>query len=280
MLNFNAAESLLERVMKNLVSPEPGITLPWWPRLTQTLGGLRMREMTLLCAPTGSGKTQLLANISAQLLLTKVPHFCAPVETGDTDFVTRILSVLDRRNYNTNEKFSIEEAQALFHRHAGTIRNGTLNIATYENYVDVEEMANLIRFQNQEYGCKVALLDNLNFFMKVTRAADQLIEMDSAVREFVMLCKEIPVHVILIVHPKKTDGVRVESEFDIKGSSTAVQECANVLLWNRPKPDEVKQQLRLRTDREAVFHKIRKRGEGVGLPIWFAFNNGRFEEFV
>ncbi len=71
----------------------------------------------------------------------------------------------------------------------------------------------------------------------------------------------------------------MESEFDIKGSSTAVQEAHNVCLFNRPKAADVERNIAMPTDREMVFKKIRKRGKHVGQKIKFRFNNGRYEEF-
>jgi hypothetical protein len=146
--------------------------------------------------------------------------------------------------------------------------------------VKVEEMVNLLKFMHQENGCKVALLDNLNFFLDVVSSQMEKAEMDSAIHEFVMLVKKIPMHIILVVHPKKTENGRVLSEFDIKGSSTAVQECANVCLFNRPEAKDVEGGRVLFSDRELLFRKIRKRGMNVGRPVWLAFNNGRYQEIV
>jgi replicative DNA helicase len=260
-----------------LVDPPKGIPLPWWPKFTEYTGGLRPHELTLLCAPTGAGKTQLLANLSAQLLQQEVPHFVAPVETGDVDFVIRVESTIEGRDYNTGAQFSIEEIQRLTLKYDNLLRRN-LFIATYENRVEVDEMVNLLTYMHQEYHCKVALLDNLNFFLKVSSAQMERAEMDSAVHEFVMHGKKVPMHKILVVHPKKTDGGRVESEFDIKGSSTAVQEASNVLMFNRPKPQDIEERTRHRSEREAVFRKIRRRGQFVGYPIWFEFKGGKYTE--
>jgi hypothetical protein len=93
-----------------------------------------------------------------------------------------------------------------------------------------------------------------------------------------MFVKKYPIHIILICHPRKTEGGRVESEFDIKGSATAVQECANVILFNRPKKEDVDGITRTWSQRELVFKKIRKRGMYVNKPIWLDYANGRYTE--
>jgi replicative DNA helicase len=276
-LNYRPLSRVWGDAARYLVSPPQGVRLPWWPRFSDMVGGLRPHELTLLCAPTGAGKTQLLANLSAQLLGMDIPHFVAPVETGDTDFALRLLSVIQKRDYNIGEAVPEHEVKAIS-KSLEPLLEREVYIASYDNRVEIEEMTAMLKWMHSEHGCQVALLDNLNFFLKVVSAQQERAEMDAAVHEFVMLAKAIPMHILLIVHPKKTEGGRVESEFDIKGSSTAVQEASNVLLFNRPKQEDVDADAHYPTDRELVFRKIRKRGVNVGKPIWFQFTEGRYQE--
>lgn len=279
-MNYSKGSSLWRKAVEELKNPVAGIELLWWPELTRFIGGLRPHELTLICAPTGAGKTQLLANISAQLLEQRISHFVAPVETGDVDYMKRVASSLVKRDYNSGEKFS-ESELARVESDVGKVLSGPINIAGYDNRVDAQEMIDMLAYQHERYGAKVALLDNLNFFLKIVSTQMERAEMDAAMHEFVMLAKKLPLHIMLIVHPKKTDGGRVESEFDIKGSSTAVQECSNVMLFNRPSREHMEGPLcRRYTDREIVFRKIRKRGESVGRPIWLGFEGGRYKEFA
>lgn len=278
-LNYRNAKDVWTETTRLLISPPRGIPAPWWEKFNHYLGGLREHELTLLCAPTGAGKTQLLANLSVQLIAQAVPHFVAPVETGDTDFLARVASVFQKQDLNSGDPVHPSIVQAMTKALTDEGAFDRLYISSYDNRVEIGEMINLLKYMHQEYGVKVALLDNLNFFLNVVSSQMEKAEMDNAIHEFVMLVKKLPIHIILIVHPKKTDGEgRVESEFDIKGSSTAVQECANVCLFNRPKKADVEACRALATDREMIFRKIRKRGVHVGKPIQFGFNGGRYEE--
>jgi twinkle protein len=277
--NYSHITEVFNQAVQEMLSPPIGCNLNWWPKFNEYLGGLRPHELTLLCAPTGSGKTQLLSNLSAQMAIQDIPHFVAPVETGDTDFVIRTLSSLSGKLLNDGKPIAYDELQGILSRYGKVYLNRPVYLSTYQDRVAVNDMLTLLQFMIENHGIKVALLDNLNFFMPVTSAADQLVAMDNAIHEFVIHAKKFPIHIILIVHPRKTDGGRVESEFDIKGSSTAVQEASNVILFNRPSQKHLDDNIhRKYTDRELVFRKIRKRGQHVGKPIWFKFNNGQFKE--
>lgn len=277
-MQFTIARDLLGDTIQTIVSPPIGVQLPWYPKFNHYLGGMRPNELSLLCAGTGVGKTALLSNISAQLCLDRVPHFCAPIETGNQDFIARILSVLSQQTLNNGLPHSIESIKPVLDQFMPVITQAPLYISKHEDRVEVSEMVGMLKLMHIKFGVKVALLDNLNFFLKVTSSQLEKAEMDNAIHEFIIALKDLPMHVILIVHPKKTDHGRVESEFDIKGSSTAVQEAANVILFNRPLKDHIERGVCHPTDRELVFKKIRKRGEFVNHPIYFRFNAGRFVE--
>jgi len=266
------------KAMEELATDYPAVQIPDWRTWTEYTGGLRKREFSILCGSTGSGKTTFLANMSAQLLRQNVKHFVMSVETGDTDFMKRVLSVLECRDLNTGWKVPVEELARIHARHAQLLESDTIEFSLYENRVSVEQLIHDIRYMVAEYGVKVVMMDNLNFFLEVTTAANQLIETDRVIHELIILCKQVDVHLIMVMHPKKTDGGRVESEFDIKGSSTAVQEAHNVFLFNRPKPEVIESGERSSYARELKIAKMRRRGQYVGRCVLFESVGTRYEE--
>jgi hypothetical protein len=266
-------------MVKHLTNPPKGVMLPSLPTLTQYLGSLRPYELTLLCAPTGSGKTALLATMAKDIAVQGVPLFCAPVETGDVDFLTRIVSSVVGVDLNNGDAVNVEYLKRVMTDEAMKIFASPLLISNYDSRVPIEEMIGVLEVMAGK-GVRVALLDNLNFFLEVSSSDMERAVLDAAVHSLVMFCKKHPMHVILVVHPRKTDGGRVLSEFDIKGSSTAVQECANVMLFNRPKEQDVQDGLYRWSDREVVFKKIRKRGMYVNKPIWLTYANGGYQELT
>lgn len=253
-----------------LLNPPQSFEMFGWKLFSQITGGIRMNEFSILCGATGVGKTSLLANISANLLTQRVKHFVASVETGHTDFMNRVMSVvLDENLYDKNVHTQADvdrindKTDFLF----GASAPRSLWLSTIDNRMSMEFL--IAKLQHAErLGCKVALLDNLNFFLDVKSAAETLVEMDKAVHELIMFCKRTAMHVVLVMHPRKTEGGRVESEFDIKGSSTAVQEAHNVFLFNRLAKEDIKAPQEM-FYRELKIAKMRKRGKAVGVRLIF-----------
>jgi len=258
----SVAETYVE-ASNELLRPFPSTPISDFPKFTRLIGGLRPMEYSILCGATGVGKTTLMANLSKSLILQQVPHFVASVETGRTDFIKRVMSVMALEDWNGGDEIPIEKVKKLHSQYGHYLQSENLWLSLYENRFAVKKLMNDIAWMVENKGCKVAIIDNLNFFMEVTRSADQIIEMDRVTHELVIFCKNINVHVIMIMHPKKTDSGRVESEFDIKGSSTAVQEAHNIFLFNRPSLDLINEKQATKGDREIKIAKMRRRGKAV-----------------
>jgi replicative DNA helicase len=262
-----AADSFGE-ALTNLLVPIPSIRMVQYPAFSQITGGFRPNEFTILCGSTGTGKTTLLANWSDALIGQEVPHFVASVETGRHDFIRRIISARVGRDWNTGDAVPLNEIKAaLTGPEQDRIRRAKLFLSLYENRFSIEQLMHDIDYMVETHGVKVCFIDNLNFFMEVTSAQQSIVEMDRVIHELIMFCKRTPVHIVMVMHPKKTVDGRVESEFDIKGSSTSVQEAQNVILFNRPKEQLIDEGMATWGDRELTIAKMRRRGAAVGAKI-------------
>lgn len=278
--NARRFNDLFATAVEEMLIPAPSVTIPEFPKFDKTIGGFRAREFTILCGSTGSGKTSLLACLSASFIGRQIPHFVASVETGPTDFVKRVVSCLADEDVNTGDAVPLAKVQSITSRFSDMLGPKVpAYISLYDNRFPVEDLISDLAFLVKHRGVKVAMIDNLNFFMEVTNAANAIQEMDRVVHELVIFCKRVDVHLIMVMHPRKGDDKnnnRVLSEYDVKGSATSVQESHNVLLWNRM-PAEDKNNPSYFYDpslRELKIAKMRRRGKAIGKCILFRSTNG------
>lgn len=271
-----------------LAQPYPSTRLGRFKAFDQMTGGFRAHEYTILCGGTGTGKTTFCANLSQEFTAQGVPHFVASVETGHTDFVKRAMSAFAGMDMNTGEVVNVDYLKSFHVNHGGRFQSDALWLSLYDNRIPVESLMADLAWMVKNKGTKVAFIDNLNFLMDVKSAGEAIMEMDRVTHELVIFVKQVPIHIVMVMHPKKTENWknpelsgRVESEFDIKGSSTAVQEAHNILLWNRPHPKLIEQGVATQYDRELKIAKMRRRGKYVGKRIIFKGVDGtRYEEGV
>lgn len=257
-----AEKDLYSDAHREMLLPMDSVKLMNFPKFNAMTGGFRPFEFSILCGATGTGKTTLCANISRDLIEQKVPHFVASVETGPLDFMKRIISAMNRTDWNTGDAISVESAKRFHENHGHHFQSNTLQLSLYDNRIKIETLLADIAWMVKHKNIKIAIIDNLNFFLEVTTAANAVIEMDRVIHELIIFCKRIPVHIIMVMHPRKGEE-RIESENDIKGSSTANQEAHNIFLFNRPHPDLIKAGTADPGDREILLAKMRRRGKYV-----------------
>lgn len=264
--------------MKELAIPYPSTLLPGWDRLNGILGGFRAREFTILCGSTGSGKTTLLANWARGFMLAGKRCFVMSVETGPLDFIKRTMSAYVGKDLNKGVSIDQQSLKVFHDQHGYAFSSDGMFLSLYDNRISHEVVIQDIIWHKEKKNCEFVFIDNLNFLLEVVSDHRQIEMMDRVVHDLIMLCKRLDVHVVMVMHPKKTEHGRVESEFDIKGSSTAVQEAHNVLLFNRPKQKDIAAGTRGVFARELMVRKLRRNGEAIGKSLWLKYKGATYEE--
>ncbi len=265
-------------ILKNITTDFPSIQLPGWPLLNDLTGGFRMREFSILCGATGAGKTSLLASWAKAFILAGKRCFIMSVETGPDDFMQRTMGAFVGKDLNSGRAISMESAKVMHQQYGQIFSSDALFLSLFDSRVPHERALKEILWYREKKNCEVVFIDNLNFLLEVVSANRQLEVMDNVVHDFIMLCKRLDVHVVMVMHPKKTEHGRVESEFDIKGSSTAVQEAHNIFLFNRPTKADLASNKRGRYARELTVKKLRRRGESVDRSLWLKYGGATYEE--
>lgn len=257
-----------------LLIPFPSIKLNAFSKLGYMTGGLRPYEFSILCGSTGVGKTTLCANLSCDLAHSQVPQFILSVETGANDYAKRMMSYFANEDWNDGEKVSTEKLKIFNGAHQQLFKNSRCYLSLYDDRTTVETLMANIAFMHQNHGAKVVIVDNMNFFLEVTSANNAVIEMDRVIHELIIFCKKFPIHLIMVMHPRKNLENRVESEFDVKGSSTAIQEAHNVFLFNRPSQWLIENGHATSNDREITIAKMRRKGKFVRKKLVLKSENG------
>lgn len=268
--SFTPMSDAYRQTKMGLMVEKKSVPFGTWDFINKNFGGMRMNEFTILCGATGVGKTTLLANIAVQLQMQLTPIFVASVENGTFNFIEKMLSVYTGKDVSQISPASEETLKQIDDTCGKWFKTKQSVFANYDSRVPHMRLLCDLLHAHENYGTKVAILDNLNFFMEVADAKNQLTQMDRTIHDFVVFSKKVGMHIILVMHPRKTENGRVESEFDIKGSATAVQESTNVFLFNRLKSEmDAPNGMEPTFCRELKIAKSRQRGKAVGMKFIF-----------
>lgn len=207
--------------------------IPGFKLLSRATGGLRPNGFSIACGPTGAGKTTLLANFWMQFRGMGLPTFTAPVENGKEDFMEMLVSIAARKNRLTMSRRDWEDAKEMVA--PALFGDRKFVFSNHESRLSHIDLLTDIYYAHRTRGVRVALCDNWQFMLDVKRGSDANFESERAFHECVVFTKHVPVHIIMVMHPRKTEDERVTSIFDIKGVSSSVQEAHNIWLFNKLK---------------------------------------------
>ncbi len=94
-----------------------------------------------------------------------------------------------------------------------------------------------VREGKQKFGCKIVFIDHLHYLIDLAHAGSSSLHIGSIMRQLIGICKELDLHIFLVVHDKKVspdkDGTfREPGVGDTRDSSLIEQEANNTIaIW-------------------------------------------------
>lgn len=235
--------------------------------LTAATGGIRLGGLSVICGPSGKGKTTFLATLWMAFHSMGFPIFCAPIETGKEDFVEILVSALMQKARSDLTpavwELAAEKNAAYF-----AIRQH--QFSNHEGKVDHLDLLTEIYYAHLTKGIKVAFLDTWQFMLSIAKSSEAFFHSEKAFHEIVRFTKHVPVHIFLTMHPNKDGLERVDSQASVKGSTSAIQEAHNILFFN-PLGEKESPPLMMEHDfcRELWISKSRYNGRSNGTRILY-----------
>jgi len=259
-------------------------------------GAIRQKEISVITASAGSGKSEFCNNMAINIAKQKVGVFFASFEQEDNAQLALFNNCLTGKDYGY-----IEDLQTMSNKkRAKEIEIGNLegikntnewlqlNGLLLHNYGDTSDPKILDRlfsdmeYSAQTYNSRVFILDPVSIVMDLESSNSA-----QSTRRFILKVKEFAIkykaHVFLVMHPKKTDKKDVViNESMLFGSSMIFNFIHNFFsIWRFVKTDDDKTVAprMLNTIRFFCF-KNRKRGElrNGSTQLYFDVETKRYSE--
>lgn len=214
------------------------------PRFSGLLKGFRLGELTIFTGPTGSGKTTVLSQISLDLCAQKVGILWGSFEVRNPRLIQTMLhqiatepiemvedtgaSVLEPNRVDTSLPGIFDQA----YERLSAMPMHFMNVfGSTPLEMVLEHMEEAVVQQRAQ----VVILDNLQFMLsgQGSNNFDKFDLVDQAIAAVRAFCNRHPVHVILVVHPRKELDESPLGLCSVSGTAKATQEADNVMILQR-----------------------------------------------
>ena len=204
--------------------------------LDRVVNGFFMGQLVLLTGKRGEGKSTLMGQLMAEALNQGYKVLAYSGELPGYQFKRWLdfqlagpQNVLTTYNVYSDPRYSLEEdtVQRLnrwYYDNAFLYDNNSLNGDEYESLLETIEKT------IQRYGVKLVCVDNLMTAIDVASADSQYIQQSQFVRSLKQIAVRYNVVVLLVAHPKKTDG-KVTDNDAVSGSSDITNRADIVLSY-------------------------------------------------
>lgn len=252
-------------------------------QLDKILGGFFMGQFILITGKRGEGKSTLANQFVTAGLKRGFPALIYSGELNDwmvQDWTIRQLA--GDRNIRGNETangfHSYSVPDNVFRRIAtkfeGMIFNYDNGIVDNGNEIEKPEpLLETIEQAIKQYGCRVILIDNLMTAISDDLSSDFYRQQSEFAKSLAILAKRFQVLVILVAHPKKSNGQKEFSNDDVSGSSNITNLVDVVIHYGRSKD----------AASDSVLNVFKNRLTGKftpkeGIPLWFQESSKRISE--
>ncbi len=212
-----------------------------WKKLDEILGGVRVGEVTVLSADTGSGKSTFCMNLFKNLADQGKGIWLNSYEMTP-EMVNRKLASLVLKTKMKFREFTKEEQDA----YQKYLKNHNCYLNVKNTRVDIEILRKQFEMASLVYGVRYILIDHLDYIHANGKKKTALENIDESVREIHALAMEFKVGVVLVVHPKQVEAGKEITMSDLKGSSAIKQYADNIIVVTRMDRIEPMDKLRVK----------------------------------
>lgn len=204
-----------------------------WSELDTLIGGIRPKELTVISADTGAGKTTFCVNLICNLLNKNPNGFW--INSWEMDYeviVRKVASNILGYKFKT-EGFNSTQKK-LFRE---WMQKNNVFINPKRSKADMVTLRKQIELASKVYDIKYVMLDHLDYVSDTSAAKETHEKIKEVVSGMHELAMEYEVHIFLIAHMKQTDAATKPHMGMLKGSSAIKQYADNVLmLENKNQP--------------------------------------------
>lgn len=260
-------EEALYEMYKRSLDGDQVYPLPWTSLNKRINGGIKRKQLIVIGAQAGIGKTSMGLQIVDYFATEyNVPSLTVCLEMDEVDLATKIVQVHNDLDYN-----EIDPSHALVY--ARDLEELPIYFG-YSPTVSADIYYNTVKEARNRYGCELFLFDNLQLMVVSDKESDYA----SAVKMFKRIAMELDVMMILISQPRKLNREGNMTYDALKGSAAISQGADTVILLNRKRVEDERGQSSFESKTTVITDKARFATGGWSI-LEMVGRKSRFDEW-
>ncbi len=250
-------------------------SIPWDPQyeeLNKKTYGIRLGEIVLITAGTGSGKTQVLREWKYHLLrntMYNIMDISLEEDVGDT--IGGLMAIhANKRIHLPDVDISEQEERKL---HTELYGEGQFTLLDHEGSVGDDSLLDKMEYAATVDNCKIQFLDHITIAVSDCESGSENLTMDKFMNRLLKMVKRLNICVVVVSHLRKVGGGgksfeegRVPTEDDLKGSGSLKQIAMTTIAIARNKYADTE------VERNTTsFHVLKCRFSGRTGPADYAY---------
>lgn len=194
---------------ETVIEPQPqGVMIDCFPKLMQRLYGFREKELTMILAPSGVGKSTVCSILADKFMSAGHKIGMIFLEEGNKDTFQRLLASELKVNYLKFKRnpISVASREAIKVVYDKITRDEKLVLLNHFGSMPIDSLMSKVKHMVLVEGCKYILLDHLSMVVSGSEVENERKELDMVMTALASFCAANSVHLIVVCHINRSDS--------------------------------------------------------------------------
>lgn len=240
------------------------------PEIDSLVGGICLGGLTVITGKAGEGKSTFASQILAYAVNQDYKCMAYSGELPNGIFKDWLyLQIAGKEHIHVNDKKESKIEADVYSKINSWIAE-KLYLYDIDKLFDEdnEELPALVETVEQaiiQYGCRVILLDNLMTALDLVASSELMLNKYEAqahfVRTLASMARKYNVAIILVAHKRKNNGVSIDMNDEISGSSDITNYASMIISYGKYSQNEMQKGVATSNDRKMAVSKERFKGK-------------------
>lgn len=194
---------------ETIIEPQPkGVVVDCFPKLMERLYGFRDKELTLILAPSGVGKSTICSILADRFM--KADHKIGMIflEEGNKDTFQRLIASELKVNYLKfkRDPLSVASREDIQRVYNEITNSDKLVLLNHFGSMPIDSLMAKVKHMVLVEGCRYIMLDHLSMVISGNETENERKELDMVMTALASFCAANNVHLVVVCHINRTDA--------------------------------------------------------------------------